>query len=144
MGAVASGDQIHDFNPGIAPSGLFWTIRIPDESVEVELDDAEASMKLSDVEIRDFFNIGNALMRGKSVHADVNFHVRWSGVKKRVHTRDATNQFDGRYIEDTATMAWSAEEKGFKFVSDPADTSITLFAEIGHERNGVFFNNNED
>jgi len=141
VGAVASGDQIHDFNPGIAPSGLFWTIRIPDESVEVDLDDAEASMSLSDVEIRDFFNIGNALMRGKSIHADVSFHIRWSGVKKRVKTSDETNQFVGNYIEDTATMAWSAQEEGFKFVSDPADTSTTVFAEIGRERNGVFFEN---
>jgi hypothetical protein len=144
MGAVASGHQIHDFNPGIAPSGLFWTIRIPDESVEVDLEDATASMNLSEVEIRDFFTIPNALMRGKSVHADASFNLQWSGVKKRVQTSDATNQFAGSYIEDTATLAWSAEEEGFKFVSDPADTSTTLFAEIGHERNGVFFNNNGD
>jgi hypothetical protein len=34
--------------------------------------------------------------------------------------------------------------RGFKFVSDPADTSKSIFAEIGSERNGVFFNNNED
>jgi len=40
---------------------------------------------------------------------------------------------------DNATLAWSAEEEGFKFVSDPEDTSTTVFAEIGQERNGVFF-----
>lgn len=139
MGAGASGDQIHDFNPGIAPSGLFWTIRIPDESVEVDLEDATASMKLSDFELRDFFTIVNSLERGKSIQADASFHVRWSGVKKRVKTRDVTNRFVGNYIEDTATIAWSAHENGFKFVSDPADTSTSLFAEIGQERNGVFF-----
>jgi hypothetical protein len=34
MGPEGSrGDQIHDFNPGIAPSGLFWTVRLPDDSV---------------------------------------------------------------------------------------------------------------
>ena len=31
--------QIHDMSPGIAPSGLFWTIRIPDRWVSVESDD---------------------------------------------------------------------------------------------------------
>lgn len=96
-------------------------------------------MDLSDVEISDFFNLLNALKRGKSIHADVAFQIRWSGVKKRVNVRDTTNQFVGSYIEDTATIEWSAEEEGFKFVSDPADTSTTLFAEIGSERNGVFF-----
>ena len=96
-------------------------------------------MSLRDVEIRDFFNLLNALQHGNSIHADVSFHLRWSGVKKRVKTRDVTNRFVGNYIEDTATIAWSAEEEGFKFVSDPADTSTTLFAQIGQERNGVFF-----
>lgn len=43
---------------------------------------------------------------------------------------------------DAAQM--TAHEKGFKFVSDPANTSTTIFAQIGREHNGVFFNNNED
>jgi len=57
VGAVASGDQIHDFNPGIAPSGLFWTIRIPDESVEVDFDDARASMNISDLQVKDLARV---------------------------------------------------------------------------------------
>lgn len=96
-------------------------------------------MHLSDVELHDFFNIPNALMRGKSVHADTSFHVRWHGVQQRVHLHDNTNHFDASVIEDLATIRWSASEKDFQFVSDPAETSTTVFAEIGHERNGVFF-----
>jgi hypothetical protein len=140
---LAPENQIHDFNPGITPSGLFWTIRIPDDSVEIELDEAEASMDLSDLEIEDYHDIVNALMRGPSVPADVSFHVRWRGVKNRVKIRDETNGFTGHYIEDTATIRWSAQEAGFKFVSDPANTSTTVFAEIGKERNGVFFHDSD-
>jgi len=132
-------NQIHDFNPGIAPSGLFWTIRIPDESVEIDLDNATASMKLSDVELRDFFSIPNSFMRGSSVPGDISLHMRWSGVQQRVHLHDEQNTFDAHVIEDTATMSWSARTQGFKFVSDPAITSTTVFAEIGREQNGVFF-----
>src|SRR5262249_10263676 len=132
-------NQVHDFNPGIAPSGLFWTIGIPNGSVEIELEEAEASMSLSDVELSDFFNIPNSLMRGKSIHADTSFSVRWHGVKSRVHLHDVVNHFDARVIEDSATIEWSAEEEDFQFVSDPAETSTTVFAEIGSERNGVFF-----
>ena len=29
------GDQVHDFEPGIAPSGLFWTIPIPGDAIDV-------------------------------------------------------------------------------------------------------------
>ncbi len=60
-------------------------------------------------------------------------------MKKRVHTHDQQNEFDLHAIEDSATIRWSARRKDFKFVSDPANTSTTVFAEIGSERNGEFF-----
>ena len=101
-------------------------------------------MDLSDVEIRDFGTIVNSLQRGPSVHTDASFHVRWHGVQKRVHVRDETNEFVGNFIEDTATIRWSAEREDFKFVSDPADTSTTVFAEIGRERNGEFFPDDDE
>jgi hypothetical protein len=132
-------NQIHDFNPGFVPNGLFWTIRIPDDSVAIDLDEAVASMDLSDLEIRDFFTLTNALSGGKSIPAVVSFDINWSGVINRVKVSDETNQFTGNYIEDTATISWSAQESGFTFVSDPANTSTTVFAEIGKERNGFFF-----
>ena len=118
---------------------MFWTIRVPDDSVEVDLDDARASIDLRDVEIRDFFNFPNFLNGGPSVPADVSFHVRWSGVNQRTHLHDNQKKFDAQLIVDTATMAWSAHRKDFTFESDPAHTSFSLFAAIGRERNGVFF-----
>ena len=96
-------------------------------------------MDFRNLETRDFHNIVNTLNRGPSVPADVSFRMRWSGVTARVNVRDETNQFVGSYIEDTATVSWSSKQEGFKFVSDPASTSKSLFAEIGRERNGVFF-----
>ena len=101
-------------------------------------------MDLSNLETRDFHDIVNTLKRGPSVPADVSFRIRWSGVTARVKLRDNTNQFVGDFIEDTATVGWSAKQEGFKFVSDPANTSKTIFAEIGHERNGEFFQDNDD
>ena len=142
MGQVVPGDfsnQIHDFDPGIASSGLFWTIRVPDDRVEVDLDDARASIELRDVDVRDFYSIPNALSYGPSAPANVSFHILWSGVKQRVHLHDNQKKFDAQLIVDTATMGWSAHTKDFKFKSDPASTSTTIFAAIGRERNGVFF-----
>jgi hypothetical protein len=136
---LAPTNQIHDFSPGNVPGGLFWTIPIPDKSVEVNLAEAKASMVVSKVGTRDFFNIPNNLTHGKSIHANVSFHIHWHGVKQRVHLHDKENHFDARMIEDSATIRWSAHEKDFSFVSDPEETSTTVFAEIGRERNGVFF-----
>jgi hypothetical protein len=118
---------------------LFWTIRVPDDRVEVDLDDARASIDLRDVDVRDFHNIPNALSGGPSVPANVSFHILWSGVQQRTHLHDTQKQFDAQLIVDTATMAWSAHTEDFTFESDPADTSTTVFAAIGSERNGVFF-----
>ncbi len=136
---MAPTNQIHDFNPGIAPSGLFWTIRVPDESIEVDFEDARASIDLTDVEVADYHDVVNALKHGPSVPSDVSFHIRWSGVKKRVHLRDTQNEYDAHVIEDSATIGWSASREDFKFVSDPANTSTTVYAEIRSERNGEFF-----
>jgi len=61
-----------------------------------------------------------------------------------VKLHDTTNQFAANFIEDTATVGWSSEQEGFKFVSAPASTSTTVFAEIGRERNGVFFHDHLD
>jgi len=83
-------------------------------------------------------------MHGPSVSADVSFHMRWSGVQKRVHLHDVQNEFDAHVIEDTATIAWSARKQDLTFVSDQAETSTTIFAEIGHERNGEFFSDNDE
>ena len=97
-------------------------------------------MVVGHADIKDYFNIPNALFGPTPpVPASVSFELRWSGVTKRVHTRDVTNHFVGDYIEDTATIHWTANEAGFHFVSDSANPSTTVFAEIGSESNGVFF-----
>jgi hypothetical protein len=96
-------------------------------------------MDFTDLQTRDFHNLVNTLHRGPSVPADVSFRIRWSGVTDRVQIRDEKDKFVGDFIEDTATVSWSSKQRDFQFVSAPASTSTSLFAEIGRERNGVFF-----
>ena len=96
-------------------------------------------MNVNDENVADYHDIINALKGGPSVPSDVSFHIHWQGVQKRTQVRDKKKRFAGSYIEDKATIEWTAERKGFIFVSDPANTSFTNFAEIGRERNGIFF-----
>ncbi len=96
-------------------------------------------MIVNNVDVEDYHDLVNALQDGPSVPANVSFHMRWSGVQQRVHLHDQQKKFDAHLILDTATIGWSARRKGFRFVSDPANTSTTVFATIGSERNGVFF-----
>jgi hypothetical protein len=138
-------NQIHDFNPGIIDSGpakgLFWTMHIPTHDVNVDLGRATATMRVTNADVEDYHTLKNAILEGPSDPASVSFVIRWHGVNARVEVQDFELGFAGRFIEDSATVQWSARvpSTGFRFHSDPATTSKTTFAEIGSERNGVFF-----
>lgn len=93
---------------------------------------------MTDLAIGDFHNVPNALTGGSSVPATVTIDISWSSETK-TKMKFEGDDFTLEYILNTATIEWSATQEGFEFVSDPADTSITHFAEIGKERNGVFF-----
>jgi hypothetical protein len=98
-------------------------------------------MRVNNADVEDYHTLKNALLDGPSDPASVSFVIRWQGVKARVEVQDFELGFAGRFIEDSATVEWSASvpSTGFRFRSDPAATSKTTFAEIGSERNGVFF-----
>ena len=46
--------QVHDFNPGIAPSGLFWTIPIEPGAIKVNPVTGEARLRVQALKIEDF------------------------------------------------------------------------------------------
>ncbi len=139
MGPSGPGKQIHDFNPGIAKNGLFWTTRVRDATVQVNDDHDRAILDVSGLDIEDYGDVVNALQEGPSVPATVSFVVRWHDEIKRYFLRDVTNRFLGHFVQTDASIRWSAREEGFRFVSDPADTSTASFAVLGFERNGKFF-----
>ncbi len=145
--------QIHDFNPG-TDNGLFWTKHIPLSAVRVDLGAATATLTVDDLDVEDYGNLANALRDGPSSPASVSYTMRWSGVKARVDVTDfetSTNppdnhRFAGRFIEGTAvierftaTVFDASANTIFSFVADPSRATMSKFAEIGRERNGVFF-----
>jgi len=138
--------QIHDLNPStFPPVGLFWTIELPEESVEVRLEKGRASLQASDVPVFDYGTLGNALfgpVPSPLPTGSVSFRVVWSGVQQRVNIRNTDpvyGGFAGEFIRNKAQMEWTATVGDYTFVSDPLTTSSSVFAEIGHERNGSFF-----
>jgi len=122
---------------------LFWTISVPSDSVDIALGDGSAEFALEGLETSDHHDIVNSLERGPSIPATASFNVQWGGVKRRFTVRDAANGFGGTFVETAATIEWSSSDERLDFVSDPADTSTTVSALIGRERNGVFFQNGD-
>lgn len=131
---------MNDFNPGIAASGLFWTTAVPDDSIDVHPGAGTARFALSNFATRDFHTIGNSVTGGPSDPAIVSFEMIWSGHGQSVvQTDGSTFSFDS--VISSASVTWSAlnQATGEQFQSDPASTSQSEFAAVGHEKNGVFF-----
>jgi hypothetical protein len=112
---------------------------IPDNSVQVNLGHATASMALTNYAIPDYHDFGNFASGGSSIPGMVTFDVEWSGVLQRVKDRNPAQGYAADFMYDTAAISWSGQSDNFSFVSDPASTSVSQFAAIGHERNGRFF-----
>ena len=137
----SSGEQVHDFSPGIAESGLFWTIQIPDGALTISKNLKSATLHLEDVAVVDSF----VFLGEDEVPATVSLDVTFTGSGARHHYKpgsddptDPTN-FNGKFREGIATGTFSGSNAdGFSFTSDPGATSEGLFAEIGTERNGFF------
>lgn len=102
-------------------------------------------MNAVDVPIFDYHDIPNALFGGgpAPVPGTVSFTVAWSGVNERVNIKNTDpvyGGFGGEFVRGSAQMEWSASVGDFQFVSAPLETSSSIFAELGKERNGIFFN----
>ena len=100
-------------------------------------------VQASNVPVIDWTSIPNALFFGLSpVAAQTSFKVVWSGVTDRLNIQNTSptyGGFGGEFIRNSAQMEWTATAGDYQFVSDPLATSSSSFAEIGHERNGMFF-----
>ena len=106
-----------------------------------------ASLHAENVCVFDTFTVPNSLdltrplgnlVKGVINHLD----IEWSGIERTISGfSDSTDQFRGDFIENSARIEVvvttpASTGHGFKFISNPTTSE---FAQIGHERNGVFF-----
>jgi hypothetical protein len=131
---------VHDFNPGFSPNGVLWSAWLPrDNPLLVDLPAGGATL-IGDLDVSDYTKIPNSLALGAAVPAAVTFEAVWRGpISRDISVQDAGNGFRGQFLENQASLVWSASRAGFRFVSDAANTSTSVFAELGRERNGIFF-----
>ena len=133
--------QLHDFNGGILLSGLFWTFALQPSQVHFSRDDRRATLKVRGLPIIDTFSFFSP----NDTPATVDFDVEWRA------TGPATRQGGGSTGDPTAPNAWLGEiapavstitcsgaEFGFEFDSGDGTSAAGGYAQIGHERNGVF------
>jgi len=146
----------HSYDPGVSENDVMWTTEIPESSVDFDIHEEAASLRVKNVIVFDAFTVPNSLDTrhplGK-VHAIDSLRMEWRGTTFRRSHTDCVDAFRGDYFEDVATIEViattpptpaqacgpSTPRHGFRFVSDPAHTSVSHFAQIGREHNGIFF-----
>lgn len=134
--------QVHDFNPGVAPNGLFWTTPVAQAAIEVDPGSGTARFHAENLPVPDYHDIINAIFGGSPpVAGHVSFDVRWAGGGGRQPERDTTYGFVGKYVSGPATISFAVRDDDVDvvFTSDAGGQTNGLPPEVGHERNGVFF-----
>ncbi len=146
----------HSYDPGLSESEVVWTTEIPEDGVDFSSSDEAASLHVKNVLAFDTFTVANSLDQhhpmGSKLNAIINsLRIDWSRtITRRSHT-DCVDAFRGNFFEDSATIEVTATtlpvpasecppqqaRSGFRFVS--SRTTAVHFAQIGRERNGVFF-----
>jgi hypothetical protein len=134
-------EQLHDFEPGIAPSGLFWTIPIDGGAVDASPGSGRARYRLHELALNDFHDFITAISPNPPVNpSHVSFEVTWSGGNAHQRIADTDYDFTGTFVASDARIAFTAwnDTPGVVYTSNP-DGQTSDGAGVGHERNGVFF-----
>jgi hypothetical protein len=130
---------VHDYNGGTAPSGLFWTIQLPESALELSPDGNRARLHADDVPVIDSFTFGGS----NSVPAKVSFDITWESRGEKVSRgrglaagpKDPA-AFSGMFSPARATGTFSGSGPGFGFTSTAGASTDPSYAEMGTERNG--------
>ena len=115
---------------------MFWTQRVPERAVSANSEAGKGRYRQFDLDIRDYYNIPNALAGGPSEPAVVSFDMRWNATEDLVPMRSDEQGYEGEFAAADATIAWEADGAQFSFRSD--DVTENVFSFIGRERNGRF------
>jgi hypothetical protein len=141
VGDFANSIQLHDFEPGIEPSGLFWTLPVPGVLVDARPESGRARMTAVHQAVGDYHDFANAISpHPTSVPSHVTYDVRWHGpTAEPVEIRDETFGFAGTFVAADASIRFLArnDRSGVVYLSRP-DGQHTVSGGVGRERNGMF------
>jgi hypothetical protein len=133
---------VHDFNGGILPSGLFWTLDVPGSAVDFRLNNRRAVLHVRNLPVIDTFQFFGPY----DTPALVDFRAEWDAIGPAVPHGSGDDvpetdpaAFLGEIAPAVSTLTGSGEEFGFEFALDRGTSSSPRgWAQIGTERNGSF------
>ena len=132
---------MHDFNPGIYDTGLFWIIQVPDRALTMLGNTVKLHLENAPV-TDNFFFMGPGTV-ASTVSLDITWNANSSMRQVRPASSDPLSPFhwacELRFASAAGTFSGTHGNGDFSFQG--AGNSAGLFAEMGTERNGFFVNN---
>ena len=128
--------QLHDFNGGIQPSGLFWIVQVPDSALTME--GLTVKLHVVNANVIDDFQF----FAPGGVPATVSYDVTWTATSNMQILKPLSSDpmdpsnFAAQLHPAIATISFSGSEAGFSVKG--TGSSQGIFAEMGTEQNGVF------
>jgi hypothetical protein len=133
--------QIHDYNGGIPPNGLFWTVALPPGAFSMSENRRRARLHLRAICTIDSFVFAGV----NSTPAVLDMDVRWEARGRAMQLGSGASvpptdpaAFTGSFRTARATGKFAGTGLGYGFKPHGAATSDLGFAELGSERNGSF------
>lgn len=132
-------NEIHDFHPKIAPSGLFWVVPIPEGGLVFSADGKTATFEMKNVAVVDEPKF--PALDAESTPAILSGKMVCKATGEKIIYDDPYKQFRVEGYRATAQMEVQVNvpSTGFSWKSDPLSTSRANFAIIGNELNGRYY-----
>jgi hypothetical protein len=85
----------------------------------------------------DYHDFVSSVTGGTPIPGVVSFHIEWAPSKDKHRYRYAPHRWEGTFVHTSATCDWSGRTALAEFSTNT--NNPTIFAEVGHEKSGVFF-----
>jgi hypothetical protein len=143
---VGSGfqQQLHDFNPGITPNGVFWIVSLPDDAVEIHGN--SLTIRFKDVPTVDQLQFPTGTGTAPvAVTFEATYTTTGSPRRVRPTSRDPLSPFTwaGKMWDATNAGTFSVKYMDGSFTASGNFSSAGQFGEMGTERNGSFVKDQE-
>jgi hypothetical protein len=96
-------------------------------------------MDVRDLDLEDYGDFVNSLVDGPSLEGRASFRVEWAKGAEKHRFRYAPEKWAANMVFNTARVWWEGETSAAHFVTDATGEQDCLFADVGHERSGVYF-----
>jgi hypothetical protein len=138
-GPAVPANQIHDFHPPIAASGLYWVVPVPEHGLTISPDGNSFILEMKNVPVID--QPRWPALDSIATPARMTFKMVWKSTGESVKYDDPSKHF--RFTGTRATCQLEAQVEvpsiGFSWKSDPLTKSQADVAIIGEEVNGRYY-----